>query len=54
MIMQLPTVPMAPITSADIPTGPDWGYQIKWDGIRTLVRMDGDRGIEIFSKHVEL
>jgi bifunctional non-homologous end joining protein LigD len=54
MNMQLPSVPMAPITSADIPVGPDWGYQIKWDGVRTLVRMDGKGGVEIFSKRVEL
>lgn len=52
-IMVLPGVPMAPITSPDIPTGPDWGYQIKWDGVRTLVRLDGVGGVEIFSKRVE-
>ncbi|MBH5319491.1 DNA ligase [Paenibacillus sp. GSMTC-2017] len=44
---------MAPITSTDIPTGPEWGYQIKWDGVRTLVRLDGNGGVEIFSKRVE-
>ncbi|WP_424769019.1 DNA ligase [Paenibacillus sp. sgz302251] len=51
--MQLPSVPMAPITSPEIPTGPEWGYQIKWDGVRTLVRLDGTGGVEIFSKRVE-
>jgi hypothetical protein len=33
--MPLPDVPMAPITSSNIPEGPEWGYQIKWDGVRT-------------------
>ncbi|WP_138751786.1 hypothetical protein [Paenibacillus sinopodophylli] len=52
-VMDLPGVPMAPVTSPDIPTGPEWGYQIKWDGVRTLVRLDGKGGVEIFSKRVE-
>ncbi|MBH5317785.1 hypothetical protein I6N90_08205 [Paenibacillus sp. GSMTC-2017] len=43
---------MAPRTSPVIPTGPEWGYQIKWDGVRTLVRLDGNGGVEIFSKRV--
>jgi bifunctional non-homologous end joining protein LigD len=51
--MILPSVPMAPITAPEIPTGPEWGYQIKWDGVRTLVRLDGNGGVEIFSKRVE-
>lgn len=54
IVMKLPVVPMAPITSPNIPTGPNWGYQIKWDGVRTLVRLDGNGGVEIFSKRVEL
>ncbi|WP_053377942.1 ATP-dependent DNA ligase [Paenibacillus sp. FJAT-27812] len=29
------------------------GYQIKWDGVHTLVRLDGKGGVEIFSKRVE-
>lgn len=53
MDMPLPTVPMAPITRADIPLGPDWGYQIKWDGARTLARLDGDGQVELFSKRIE-
>jgi bifunctional non-homologous end joining protein LigD len=52
--MQLPSVPMAPVTSPDIPIGPEWGYQIKWDGVRTPVRLDGKGGVELFSKRIEL
>ncbi|WP_138753578.1 hypothetical protein [Paenibacillus sinopodophylli] len=51
--MVLPNVPMAPVTSPDIPFGPNWGYQIKWDGVRTPVRLDGKGGVELFSKRVE-
>lgn len=49
----LPKVPMAPITSPDIPIGPEWGYQIKWDGVRTPVHFDGSGGVHIFSKRME-
>ncbi|MGO4371971.1 DNA ligase [Paenibacillus sp. MCAF20] len=51
--MPLPKEPMAPIASPDIPIGPEWGYQIKWDGVRTIVRLDGEGGVEIYSKRVE-
>lgn len=53
MNMLLPSVPMAPVTSPDIPVGPEWGYQIKWDGVRTPVRLDGRNGVELFSKRME-
>ncbi|WEK56347.1 MAG: DNA ligase [Candidatus Cohnella colombiensis] len=51
--MPLPSIPMAPVTSSEIPIGPEWGYQIKWDGVRTLVRLDGHGGVEIFGKRLE-
>lgn len=51
--MQLPSVPMAPITKSDIPIGPEWAYQIKWDGARTLARLDGRGEVELFSKRIE-
>lgn len=53
MQLQLPAVPMAPITSPDIPSGPEWCYQIKWDGVRTLVRLDGKGGVELFGRRLE-
>ncbi|MCR8656910.1 ATP-dependent DNA ligase [Paenibacillus endoradicis] len=52
-MMDLPKVPMAPVNSSEIPIGSEWRYQIKWDGVRTLVRLDGLGGVEIFSKRVE-
>lgn len=51
--MSLPSIPMAPITSPLIPVGSEWGYQIKWDGVRTLARLDGNGGVELFSKRLE-
>ncbi|AOZ94049.1 hypothetical protein [Paenibacillus crassostreae] len=51
--MSLPSIPMAPITSPNIPTGSEWGYQIKWDGVRTLVRLDGNGAVELFSRRLE-
>ena len=47
--LALPSEPMGPISRDDIPEGPDWGYQLKWDGVRALARVD--RGaVELFSK----
>lgn len=51
--MKLPKVPMAPINSPDLPIGDEWRYQIKWDGVRTLARLDGQGGVELFSKRIE-
>ncbi|MDQ6419316.1 DNA ligase [Paenibacillus sp. LHD-117] len=52
--MALPKVPMSPIASPQIPEGPEWVYQIKWDGVRTIARLDGNGGVELFSKKMEL
>ncbi|HZG86109.1 DNA ligase [Paenibacillus sp.] len=47
--LALPSEPMGPIARDDIPEGPDWGYQLKWDGVRALARVDrGD--VELFSR----
>ncbi|MHA6484526.1 ATP-dependent DNA ligase [Paenibacillus sp. strain BS8-2] len=50
----LPRVPMSPIASPVIPLGPDWVYQLKWDGVRTIARLDGQGGVELFSKRMAL
>lgn len=52
--IRLPKVPMSPILSPDIPSGPEWAYQLKWDGVRTLARLDGNGGVELYSKRIEL
>lgn len=49
--MPLPSAPMAPIADDDIPDGKDWGYQLKWDGVRMLARID--RGnVELYSRRL--
>lgn len=53
-MMALPKTPMSPIQSPVIPEGPEWCYQLKWDGVRTLARLDGSGGVELFSKRIEL
>ncbi|MBO2943775.1 DNA ligase [Paenibacillus sp. F411] len=35
-----PREPMAPIAVDDIPEGEEWGYQLKWDGVRILALVE--------------
>ena len=42
-------VAMEPILGTTLPTGPDWRWQVKWDGIRCLSRVDGD-GVRLWSR----
>lgn len=44
---------MAPVTNSVIPIAKEWGYQIKWDGVRTLIRVGGNGEVEVFSKRIE-
>lgn len=36
----LPREPMAPISTDAIPAGREWGYQLKWDGVRILAMIE--------------
>ena len=45
----LPKEPMAPIATEQIPDGEEWGYQLKWDGVRILSLIEGD-GIRLVSR----
>lgn len=45
----LPAEPMGPIARDDIPAGPDWGYQLKWDGVRGLAVIDSG-SVALFSR----
>lgn len=49
MKIELPKEPMAPISVNLLPEGEDWGYQLKWDGVRLLTRI-ADGKIELFSR----
>jgi bifunctional non-homologous end joining protein LigD len=51
MTMELPNEPMAPIAVDMLPSGTDWGYQLKWDGVRLLSRLEGGK-VELFSRQL--
>jgi ATP-dependent DNA ligase len=44
-----PFPPMEALSVDQIPTGPEWQYEPKWDGFRCLVFRDGDK-VELQSK----
>src|SRR2546425_10986854 len=44
-----PLAPMEAQSVAEIPAGPEWQYEPKWDGFRCLVFRDG-RNVELQSK----
>jgi bifunctional non-homologous end joining protein LigD len=48
----LPAVPMAPLLEERLPAGPEWGYQLKWDGVRMIARLDGKSGAELYSRNM--
>ncbi|MFC4768977.1 DNA ligase [Effusibacillus consociatus] len=44
-----PLIPFEPISTEDIPTGPSWVGQVKWDGVRVLTYFDG-RELKLFNR----
>jgi bifunctional non-homologous end joining protein LigD len=48
--MQLPIIPMAPISHDDIPLGEDWCYQLKWDGVRIIAQLNDDT-VSLYSRN---
>ncbi|WP_409344146.1 DNA ligase [Paenibacillus sp. MBLB4367] len=47
--MKLPAEPMQPISDDQLPQGEEWGYQLKWDGVRLLAVVDnGD--VKLYSR----
>lgn len=49
--MELPKEPMAPITIDTLPSGAEWGYQIKWDGVRILAVVDHGK-VQLYSRNM--
>jgi bifunctional non-homologous end joining protein LigD len=45
---------MIPVAHPIIPEGTDWGYQLKWDGVRLLARIAADGGVELFSRKLQV
>lgn len=48
--MQLPIIPMAPVSNDEIPRGEEWGYQLKWDGVRIIAHMNDDT-VTLYSRN---
>jgi ATP-dependent DNA ligase len=44
------TVPMEARSAEELPTGPGWQYEPKWDGFRCLAFKDGDK-VELLSRN---
>lgn len=47
--MRLPIEPMAPIICDELPSGEDWGYQLKWDGVRIVAEL-ADGQVTLYSR----
>lgn len=47
--MHPPFDPMSPILREQLPEGTDWGYQLKWDGVRLIAHIDAGR-VELYSR----
>lgn len=46
----LPLDPMAPLRCEQLPEGEEWGYQLKWDGVRIISSIDGAGRVQLFSR----
>jgi len=44
-----PIIPFEPVLKEQLPTGPDWIAQIKWDGVRMLAYEDGE-ALKLFNR----
>ncbi|GIP34021.1 DNA ligase [Paenibacillus sp. J2TS4] len=47
--MRPPFAPMAPILREQLPEGPDWGYQLKWDGVRLITEIHSGQ-VQLYSR----
>jgi bifunctional non-homologous end joining protein LigD len=47
-----PTRLIAPMlaTLDDLPAGPGWGFEFKWDGVRAITYLDAD-GVRVLSRN---
>jgi len=46
----LPLEPMTPIRCERLPTGDEWGYQLKWDGVRIISHIDTSGSVHLYSR----
>lgn len=52
MIRILPLEPMKPISCERLPMGEEWGYELKWDGVRIISRIDSSGSVDLFSRNM--
>ncbi|MCI3922619.1 DNA ligase [Paenibacillus sp. TRM 82003] len=45
----VPDTTMGPVSREDIPAGGEWGYQLKWDGVRAVAVVEDGR-VDLFSR----
>jgi bifunctional non-homologous end joining protein LigD len=50
----LPEEPMAPLADDELPRGDDWGFQLKWDGVRIIAHINSGRSVELYSRSMYL
>lgn len=42
---------MIPILKSELPTGDEWGYQLKWDGVRLIAQVDHGE-VRLYSRNM--
>ncbi|QYR20860.1 DNA ligase [Paenibacillus sp. sptzw28] len=50
----LPEEPMAPLADDELPRGDDWGFQLKWDGVRIIAKINSGGSVELYSRSMYL
>jgi bifunctional non-homologous end joining protein LigD len=43
---------MLATAAASLPRGPEWTYEVKWDGYRTMARKEGSR-VKLLSRNLK-
>ena len=47
-----PIAPMMATLDAALPAGPEWSYEVKWDGYRAMLVSDGTR-VRVISRNLK-
>jgi bifunctional non-homologous end joining protein LigD len=51
-VVGVPGVPYQPMlaTAGQLPTGPGWAYELKWDGVRAIARLGTSVGTRLYAR----